>query len=78
MIEGEDVEFSYRTACRGIVAQMNPHSVVSFLKYKSIPAWDVEITDTRLLILLNSLTAKDVERWKRDPACFHLFPILHI
>jgi hypothetical protein len=76
--EGEDVEFSYRTACRGIVAQMNPHSVVSFLKYKSIPAWDVEITDTRLLRLLNSLTARDVEKWKRDPACFHLFPILHI
>jgi hypothetical protein len=76
--EGEDVEFSYRTSRNGIVAQMNSYSVVSFLKYKSIPSWDVEITDTRLLRLLNSLTESDVEKWKQDPECFHLFPILHI
>lgn len=76
--EGEDVEFSYRTACNGIVSQVNPHSTVSLLKQKDAHGWQHEITDPTLLARLNSLTPDDLEAWKLDPVCFHLFPILHI
>jgi hypothetical protein len=76
--EGEDVEFSYRTAGKGIVFQVNPHSVVSFLKHKGTLPWQNEIKDPRLLARLNSLTAEDLEKWKTDPECFHLFPLLYI
>jgi hypothetical protein len=76
--EGEDVEFSYRTALNGVISQMNPYSTVSLLKYKDAHCWQVEITNAALLSRLNSLTAEDTEKWKRDPDCLHLFPILHV
>jgi hypothetical protein len=76
--EGEDVEFSYRTACAGICIQMNQHSTVSLLKMKDVLPSMHEITDTRLLDRLRSITVEDTEKWKSDPLCFHLFPILHI
>ncbi len=76
--EGEDVEFSYRTAGKGILSQVNPHSTVSFLKQKDTLPWQVEITDPQLLDRLRTLTLEDATAWKRDPACFHLFPLLYV
>jgi len=76
--EGEDVEFSYRTARAGICIQMNKHSTVSILKSKEVLRFMHEISDTQLLDKLNSLTLEDTERWKTDPLSFHLFPILHV
>jgi len=76
--EGEDVEFSYRTARAGICIQMNTHSTVSILKQKDVLQFMHEITDPDLLKILNSLTLEDTERWKTDPLSEHLFPILHI
>uniref|UniRef100_A0A6C0M3T8 Glycosyltransferase n=1 Tax=viral metagenome TaxID=1070528 RepID=A0A6C0M3T8_9ZZZZ len=76
--EGEDVEFSYRTSQAGVRIRMNPHSTVSLLKQKDRFAFMNEITDPALLDILRTLTPDDIERWKEDPECFHLFPILHI
>jgi len=76
--EGEDVEFSYRTACAGICIQMNQHSTVSLLKMKDILAPMHEIVDSRLLDRLRSLTPEEAEQWKTDPFCFHLFQVLNI
>ena len=76
--EGEDVEFSYRIACDGILSQVNPYSTVSLLKQKDNLPWQVEITNPDLLNRLKTLTLEDAMAWKRDPECFHLFPILHI
>ena len=76
--EGEDVEFSYRIACAGIIPQVNPYSTVSFLKQKITFPWHVEITDPRLLDRLRTLTLEDATAWKRDPSCAELFPVLHL
>ena len=76
--EGEDVEFSYRIAQAGVKIQMNPHSSVQLLKQKDRLSFMNEITDPALLDILRTLTPHDIERWKEDPECFHLFPILYI